>query len=542
MKTKLFKSVFLVSLIAIILSSCTKDLNRSPFYGLNTDNVYNDPSNYIHVLAKLYAGLSLTGNQGPAGKPDLDPSSVDEGYSQYIRTLFNIEELPTDEAVCNWNDPGIPELHQMAWQSDGYWSKAMYYRIFYQIPLCNEFIRESSDANMSSRGFSDADQTTIREYRAEARFLRALSYYHAIDLFGSVPFVDENDLPGSFYPKQISRVDLFNYVESELLDLQNLLPDPRTNEYGRVDKACAWFLLAKLYLNAEVYTGQQRYTDCITYASKVATAGYSLEPVYANLFRTDNNLSNEIIFPVTFDGLKTTSYGGTTFLVHCAVGGTMNPLDFGIAGGWSGYRATVDSTPDFGFANHLFGVTPQNPKGDTLDSRNMFWTNGQVMQINDISSFTYGYPITKWKNISSTGAPGSDPTGGFVDTDFPMFRLADDYLMYAEAVLRGGTGGDMATALGYVNAIRERAYGNSSHDMNSIDLNFILDERGRELEWEAQRRTDLIRFGEFTSGSYLWPWKGGVKQGEAVGDFRNLYPIPIDDIIANPNLVQNPGY
>lgn len=528
MKNIFFKSFILLSVITITFSSCLKDLDRSPFYGLNTASVYEDPANYIHVLAKLYSGLSTTGNQGPAGKPDLNPTVIDEGFSQYIRVLFNLEELPTDAAVCGWNDPGIPELHQMKWSADNYWVAGMYYRIYFQIPLCNEFIRESADGKMSDRGFSDGDQATIRIYRAEARFLRALSYYHAMDLFGNVPFIDENQAPGAFFPEQKSRADLFTWIESELKAIEPDLMAARTNEYGRADQAGAQFLLAKLYLNAQVYTGTPRYTDCITYCNKVISSGYTLQPKYADLFKADNNLSPEIIFPVTFDGVNTQTWGGTTFLVHCPVGGTMVPADFGIAGGWSGYRATSAYVNQF---------------TDTLDGRNMFYKSGQNLNITSISTFTDGYPIAKWKNVTSTGQAGSDPGKTQVDTDFPMFRLADAYLMYAEAVIRGG-GGDMGTATGYVNALRERAYGNASGDVTSGDLtpDFILSERAKELEWECQRRTDLIRFGKFTGGSYIWPWKGGVEAGTSVSDNLNLYPIPSSDIIANPHLVQNPGY
>jgi starch-binding outer membrane protein, SusD/RagB family len=533
MKTTFFKSLILFGIITASLTSCLKDLNRSPFYGLNTATVYNDPANYIHVLAKLYGGLALTGNQGPSGKPDI--SGLDEGFAQYTRMYFNLQELPTDEAVCGWNDPGLPDLHEMSWTSNNTWTTQFYYRIYYQIPICNEFIRESADSKMTDRGFSAEDQATIREYRAEARFLRALSYYHAIDLYGNVPFIDENSLPGSALPKQISRADLFSFVESELLDIEGSLPDARTNDYGRADKACADFLLARLYLNAEVYSGQPKYAECITYCNKILANGYTLEPKYTNLFLADNNFSNEIIFPITFDGLKTQTWGGTTFLVHAPVGGSMKPGDFGIASGWGGYRTT----------SAFVALFP-----DTLDSRNLLFTDGQNLSVNDTvngeirlsQTFTDGYGIAKWKNVTSAGVAGSDPTGTQVDTDIPLFRLADVYLMYAEATLRGGSGGDMGTAVSYVNLVRERAYGEGSHDVASIDFPFILSERGREFQWEAQRRTDLIRFKEFTTATYLWPWKGNVENGTAVSDNLNLYPIPISDLIANPNLVQNPGY
>lgn len=524
MKTTFVKSTILLSIIVFSFSSCLKDLDRTPFYGLNTESVYSDADNYIEVLAKLYAGFSTTGNQGPAGKPDI--GGIDEGFSNYVRVYWNLQELPTDEAVCAWNDPGIPELHEMSWSSDNSWIKGMYYRFYFQIPLCNEFIRETSDDKLNSRGFSADDVNRIKTYRYEARFLRALTYYHAMDLFANVPFVTEADATGSFFPQQISRGDLFNYIESELKDIENLLPDPGQSEYAHANKAAAWTLLAKMYLNAEVYTGQARYNDCITYCNKVIGAGYTLSPKYTDLFLADNNTSPEIIFPITSDGKYTQSYGVTTFLVHAPVGGTMKPLEFGISGGWGGYRTTSAFVSQF---------------PDTLDGRNLFYTDGQSLEINDIKVFTDGYAIAKWRNVTSTGVIGSDPTGTFVDTDYPMFRLADVYLMYAEAVVRGGSG-DAGTALNLVNQLRQRAYGNSDHNLSSLDIDVIFNERSREMYWEGTRRTDLIRFGKFSGGAYIWPWKGNVPEGQSVPSYLDLFPLPAADIVANPNLKQNEGY
>jgi hypothetical protein len=523
MKSRFIWGFTLLTSVSLFFSSCFKDLDLVPAYGLNTEVVYSDPENYIHVLAKLYAGLAVSGNQGPAGDPDI--SGIDEGFSAYIRVLWNLQELPTDEAICGWNDPGIPELNAATWNSTSSFVQAMYYRIFYQIPLCNEFIRFCSDDWMTEKGFSTADQDIIRTYKAEARFLRALSYYHAMDLFGNVPFVTEEDLPGAGFPEQINRADLFDYIEDELLAIEAEMVDANAHEYARADKAAVWTLLAKMYLNAEVYRGTDRYADCATYCQKIIDAGYTLEPNYEHLFYADNNGSNEVIFPVTFDGLQTQTYGGTTFLVHASIGGSMPAADFGVANGWAGLR----SKPN------LVNAFP-----DTDDGRYLFYTDGQTLTIDNVQEFTNGYGVTKWKNITQDGIAGSDPVGQFVDIDFPMFRLADVYLMYAEAALRGG--GDVGAGLGYFNALRERAYGDAAHNEASIDLDDILNERARELYWEGYRRTDLIRFGKFTSGDYLWPWKGNVAEGTGVSDNFNLYPLPFADIVANQNLVQNPGY
>jgi hypothetical protein len=288
-----------------------------------------------------------------------------------------------------------------------------------------------------------------------------------------------------------------------------------------------WTLLAKLYLNAEVYIGAPKYTECITYCKKVIEVGYTLVPVYQDLFLADNANLSEVIFSVNFDGTNTRTWGGTTFIISAAVGGSMNPPDFGIKGGWGGTRTTSAFVDIFG-------------ENNTSDTRAMFYTDGQNKEINDVGSFTDGYAITKWKNVTKTGSPGSH--NEYCDTDFPMFRLADVYLMYAEAVLRDGTGGDLGTAIGYVNELRQRAYGDNSGDVSAIDLDLILDERARELYWECHRRTDLIRYGRFTGGEYLWPWKGEAKDGTSTDSKYNLFPIPAADLTANPNLVQNPGY
>ncbi len=528
---KPIKKIITAGGLILALAACTKDLDRVPTYDVTSVSVYADSANYKPVLAKIYAVLAVTGQQGPAGRPDI--VGIDEGLSSYLRQYWMMQELTTDESVISWNDGTVQDLHNMTWTSSNEYVTAMYNRIYYMITQCNEYIRQTSDATLASRGFSAATQASIRSYRAEARFLRALAYLHAIDLYGgNVPFVTEADLPGAFLPQQTTRQDLFTYVESELKAIDPDLAAPRGAGYGRADKATAWTLLARLYLNAQVYTGTPRWTDAATYAAKVIQSGaYSLEPNYQNLFLADNNNSKEIILGVAFDGLRTQTYGGTTFLVHGAIGGNMNPGEFGVNSAWNGMRTTSAFVSQF-----------SDPSGKT-DRRALFYTNGQTLEINTIlNQFTEGYAITKYKNVTSAGQKGSDPAGNFVDTDFPLLRLADVYLMYAEAVVRGGTGGDLQTALGYVNQLRQRAYGNTSGNLASLNLDTILSERARELYWEGYRRTDLIRFNRFTEPTYLWAFKGGVQQGRGVESFRNVFPIPATDIVANPNLKQNPGY
>ena len=518
------RTIFTATLGLLLFAvSCEKDLEREPITDVTSASVYKDFANYPSALGKVYAGLALGGQSGGDGNADV--SGIDGGFSNYLRQMYTMQVITTDEAVIGWNDGNLPAMHKMTWNSSNEFIGAIYYRIYNVIAISNEFIKNTSDGSLAANGITGANATEAKYMRAEARFLRAQSYYHALDLFGNVPFVDENT-PAGELPKRITRAELFKWVESELLAVANDLKDPKTNEYGRADKAAAWTLLARLYLNAKVYTGTERNNDVVTYANKVISSGYSLKSKYSDLFLADNNLNNpEVILSINYDGIKSQTYGGTTFLVHAAVGGSMAPADFGIGGGWGGLRVTKTFVNKFTDAN---------------DKRGNFYTQGQSLEINDLGDFKNGYAFIKYKNMTSAGVKGSDASGTFVDADIPLYRLADVYLMYAEATLRGGNG-SLSTALGYINALKTRA-GAATISSSDLTLNFILDERSRELSWEFTRRTDLIRFGLFTSSTYLWPWKGGVKDGKGVEDFRNLFPIPANDIVANRNLVQNPGY
>lgn len=528
MKTyKFLVASFIV--MSILMTSCLNDLDPKSLGPrvVTSANVYKTKADYKNGLAKLYASFAVSGQQGPAG--DSDISGIDEGFGTYLRAYWNCQELPTDEAVISWNDQTIKDFHWHTWTPNDVFISAMYSRIMYTVAICNEFVRASS-------GSDDAD---IRKFHAEARFLRALAYYHALDLFGNPPFVTEADKPGSYFPAQIKRADLFNYIESELIAIENELGDPKF-EYARADKGALWMLQAKLYLNAEVYVNQPKYTEAITALNKIFASGaYSLssnadpDKAYRHNFVADNHTSPEIIFPFTYDGQRTQTFGGMVYLIHGPISADMDPLGrFGVQNPWSGIRTTsaiVDLFDDI--------------SGDT-DHRALFFTNGHSKEINDIGVFTDGYSTTKFRNRKLDGSLPDIPHPDFVDTDYPMFRLADAYLMYAEAVLRGGTGGSLSQALEYVNDIRERAYGDDSGniDTSELTLSFILDERARELYWEGHRRTDLIRYGLFTGDDYLWPWKGNVKEGTGTESYRDLFPIPSADLVANPTLKQNTGY
>ena len=539
MKKIKFTKYLLAAALAFSISSCHDDLDLMPNDpDMFTENdVFADATQAKYALAKVYATLAITGQTGPAGNGDIQ--GVDEGASQFSRSLFTLNVISTDESIVGWGDPGLPNIHAMSWGSNNSFIEGMYYRLATTVSFANSFIKNAE--NLA------AANPEVKKYIAEARFIRAYAYYNLMDLYANVPLVKEisNDLPA-----QSNREEIFAFVESELIQIQDELAEAKSNEYGRVDKVAAYALLSRLYLNAETWINQAKYTESIAYSNLAIQSGYSINlndangngTAYDELFLADNDTNgaqNEFIFALNFDGNNSKTYGGSTFLVKASIGGTMQPANSGVNGGWGGPRSTKALV-------EKFQASQNDADGNPIawsDKRAMFYTNGQTFEIANVSTFSEGYAVTKFSNKKSNGLNGNDATGEFVDTDVPMIRLAEIYLNYAEAVLRGGSGGDRATALSYINTLRTRGYGNTTGNISISDLtlDFILDERSRELYWEGTRRTDLIRFNKFVSG-YDWPFKGNVQNGTSVSDIRKLYPIPVNIIAINPNLTQNPGY
>lgn len=524
------KKAIMLLLVAVIGYSCTDDLDVVPRDDddFTAEKFYENPQAYRMFLAKLYLGLAKAGNgEGDGGE---DIGGIRNDFSPYLRAFYTLQQLPTDESVIAWQDGNLPSMNTHTWTSNNEFIYVMYSRTFYQMSLANEFLRQSTPDKVGSRNVAPEIVSDMASYRAEARFLRALSLWHAMDLFGRVPIVTEEDPVGFFYPQQRDKQEVFDFIESELLAIDADLKPSQGNEYGRVDRVAAKMLLAKLYMNAEIYIGQNKYQQALTALQEVLNSSYQIAQVpYSYLFMADNDTNgaqNEFIFPVRFDGQYTTS-GGTNYLVHAAILSTMNASDFGVEGGWKGLRTRRE------FVQKFADVTGAS------DNRAMFHTEGQTIDIQNIAQEAQGYGITKWTNKKSNGENGSNPSGVFVDTDFPMFRLADAYLMYAELAVRGY--GSMGDAANYVNTLRLRANA-PTVGQGALTLDFILDERGRELYWECHRRTDLIRFGKFTGGSYPWQWKGNSMNGAPIADHLKLFPIPDRAISANPTLIQNTGY
>lgn len=539
---KIYKLKYLLSAVAFgatvgMTTSCVNDLNTIP---LDSDELVSEVvfgseiEAYEYSLAKIYAGLVIGGNAG--GDSDQDVVGIDGGsQASFLRVLWNMQELASDIAHCCWNDPGIPDFNHLSWAASSPWIKGSYYRLFYQINLSNAFLRETTDDKLASRGCSEQVKGQIKTFRAEARFLRALMYMYALDLYRNVPFVDENSPIGVVRPKQIMKEDLFAYIESEMLACESDLLDPQigfNDNYGHANKAAMWAALSRLYLNAETYVGVNKYTDCVTYSMKVIKAGYELEEVYGDVFKADNHNSKEMIFPLRYEGDDTMTWGGMTALL--CWGASEFQAETNAKGGWQGVRAK----------SSLYKIFEKEDDSDSDMRKKMLRVEAtsNIEITNEADFANNGIPVTKFYNVNKDG---SMPPSSEVWIDYPLFRLGEVYLNLAEAVLRGGQGISKTEALTYMNNLRKRAYSDktlASVSESDFTLNFILDERARELFYEAQRRTDLIRFNKYTSGDYLWPWKGGVAEGRAVGDFYQVFPLPSDDIGSNENLVQNEGY
>ncbi len=515
-------------LLSMGLGSCVNDLDVTPI-----DPSTNMTPDYDGLFAKCYANMAVAGNGGANGDCDVD--GLDGGTTGFIRQLWNANELTTDEAMCCWGDEGIPAFNYNQWGASHPMLRGYYNRLYIGVTFCNFYLTEAADY--------DATMT------AEIRFLRALYYYYLMDGWGNIPFLTA--LSSEAAP-QASRKEVYDFIEKELLECEADMTAPLANTYGRADKAAAWMLLCRLYLNAEVYTGTAQWAKAAEYAKKVMDSGYKLHTTgegkwtaYQMLFmgnNGENGAQKEAILPLLQDGKLTTSWGTTLFLMASTFQKDMNLNGSGTNNTtemWAGNRCRPDLIKKF-FPNG--GI----PNGDTWemiaaagDDRALFWGKDRELDIADVTVFENGFSCSKFNNYYSNGGTPKDPQ--FPDTDFFLMRAAEAYLSYAEATARQNNGTTTAEGASAINAIRSRA--NNKDTKSSYTLNEILDEWGREFYFEGRRRTDLIRFGKFGGSSdYKWQWKGGTMDGTNFSANLNVFAIPDTDMNANKNLVQNPGY
>jgi hypothetical protein len=536
-RNKIFTVIILTM---FMITSCVNDLDVVP-KDPNTilaGNLGDKPEYMEQVLGKIYASFIIAG-QGANGGADI--SASDENFFTTMRALWNLQEITTDEAMCAWGDVGIADLNTQTWSPSNPFLTALYQRLGLSITYANDFIGMTKGS----------DDPTIQRYNAEARFLRALAYYWFMDLFGNPPFTTEEDGVGKFFPRQIQRAELFDYIESELKEIETILGEPGSG-YPQADRGAAWMLLSRMYLNAEVYTGTARWADCKTYTDKVINSGqYTLATDYRQNFSADNDYPRnpEMIFAWEQDGINVQGYVGTTFIIEsCSDATYIRAEDYhGLTDNtnWNGNRARVQFMNILVDTLATYGgnrIPASDPEFKQAKDGRVFMKQKKSIDIpTPGSSGDYGIGVYKFTARNHDGSQANNYNVSYASTDFPIFRLADAYLMRAEANFRMG---GISEAVADINVIRERAYGNTDGNITAGELTeqFILDERGREFYYEAQRRTDLVRFGQFTNGNYHWQWKGGSFNGAPTSSHLNLFPIPGDEVSANSNIKQNQGY
>lgn len=562
MKKTMIKTV-LAGILALGMVSCADDLNISSI-DPQTDPSY-DP---MQLLAKQYACLSVTGQSGPAGQGDI---SGDEGESGFYRTLFNLQELCTDEVAWAWqNDEGIPELTNIQWNASSARIKWCYQRLAFNVMLFNQYLTEQD-------GVADP------AYIAEVRFLRALHYYYFLDLFHKAPFKTVFSI--GVYPEEKGGKDLYDWIDQELTEVEPLMAEVgaynNTSDYGRADRGAAYMLHARLALNSQVYTDGQvndlqkaiDYCDAITESgaydlSRQEKNGFS---GYAQLFMGDNDQNaqamKETIFPIRCDGLRTQSYSNSTYIIASMFTDGMPYLNGNAK--WQcmfSRRSLVDkffgdpenqvpmateaevaqlpsgaTEADVIALDGQLGVSTEDMLTAARDDRAMFYAGvgGGLRQLTpekQITGFTNGLSIVKWTNYRTNGTVGNNEN--YYDTDIPLFRYAEVLLTRAEANFRLG---HPELAVPDINELRGRAHA-STVSTEDITEDFLIDEWSREFFVEGRRRSDLVRFGRFSGSRYIWPFKGGVPTGTGVQSFYDIYPIPSDELASNKNMSQNPGY
>lgn len=532
--------IFGILITAMVYTSCVSDLDVKPTdpNRILAGNLGDDPAYMEQTLAKLYASFIISGQ----GDGDADITSSNDGFFITMRALWNLQTITTDEGINAWGDVGISDLNTQSWSAQNPFLTAVYQRLSLCVTYANDFLNVTA---------GNTDPAVVK-YRAEARFLRAFAYYWLMDLFANPPFTTEEDGVGKYFPEQIQRADLFDFIVDELKAIETDLGEPGSS-YPQADKGTCWMLLAKTYLNAEVYTGTAHWEDCKTYCDKViASNAYSLATDYRQNFSANNDRqhgNNEMIFAFAEDGINTQGNGGTTFIIQSSSDGTYIDAatlhDLPSNPNWNGNRARKDFMNILVDTIATYGNVPV-PTTDRLfdlapDGRIYLSQKRSIDIPSPSSSGDFGIGVYKFTARNNDGSRADNYSPTFASTDFPVFRLADAYLMRAEALFNTNNAGAAVTD---INLVRERAYGDNSGNITvgDLDADFILDERAREFYYEGHRRTDLVRFGKFTGGDYLWQWKGGTHDGTSTSSHMDIFPIPGDEISANPNIKQNTGY
>lgn len=548
--------VLLIACIATLgFTSCVQDLNTQPI----DPNVYQK-FDQDRIYYKIYAGLGTSGQIGPNGNCDIVAN--DEGYSVFYRLMFVHNEFPTDEGWWIWNDAGVTDLNEMTWNATNDFTKLLYNRLTFNVTTCNHFL--DNTANLG-------DEKTLRQ-RAEVTFMRCLNYYYLLDFFGIPPFtmtvssanprqfIDLSNDKTNAAKKIQCRAALFRWVLDELLAAENYLEEE--TEVYRVNRNAARLLLARLYLNAHVYDPEHQYVteanaldSAALYAKKVMDNGkYKLTDHYAEMFMGDNDHNNgacEVIFAIPQDGDYIQSWGASSCLVCMTRAQGM--MDWGSDDKWECFRSSPELVNTFlkptGKTAGSIAADEFAMPGLLADDRAMLCNEAKAVATAPDSvtwkatntggaaygtgNFNKGWAICKWTGCYSTGEPRGKHKN-FVDTDVPLFRVAEAYMTYAEALYRQGKVDD---AMNVITDLRAKRHADPL--TGTLTDEILLDEWLREFFCEGRRRIDLIRFGQFCGENSTKEWEGHTKgkSGKYI-----VYPIPSTDLVANPNLAQNEGY
>ncbi len=448
-------------------------------------------------------------------KASLTASTEENTGFDLTRMLIYLNDVTSDEAYIWWNDAGLPELRQGTVTIS---NPCIYYAwkvIFSGIGACNAYL----DAATNS------DATTQRR-RAEARMLRALYYSYAIDLWGDVPLRKTSNVDAQ--EKRTSRSEVFSFIVDELTEVGNLLPEASDDtSYGSLTAGAAQLLLARLYLNSEVYTGTARWAEAKTAAEAVMGNNYyKFASSYEHLFMGDNDTNGaqrETVLPVVIDG-GNNQWGNTTFLVAASYGYDMP--DNGLTQKWEGLvlRKQMGDFFNLDYSQSLY--TKAESQQASGDERCLILSNNYQP---DMTEFYSALKCLKYTNLRSDG---TSPTHTeHADTDFPLLRLAEAYLIWAEADARQNGGTCTQQGKDYFNELRKRA---KAAEPSAVKLSDICDEWAREFYLEGQRRPQLVRFGRY--GGTIYQWEG---KGQPV---RDLMPIPSAVLAEHAQYSQNAGY
>jgi hypothetical protein len=486
---------------------------------MNAADVFQQDSIYERVYQNLLTGATNVKKPGY----DCDIVNMDCSTTNFVRQLFNFEELTSDEAYCHWSDYGVADANNNKVDPYNPYLYGLWLRIYKGIDLCNYFLEQTA---------SLTDATTLTQ-RGSVRVMRALYYSYALDLFGNPPLMTSTTEKG----KQVGRTELFNYIIGELKDAEPAVPDAQAFTsadagYGHVTKGVAWMLLARLYLNAEVYTGTPHWEEAAAYAKKIIdSSAYQLSLTtvngwsgYQQLFMGDNGESaaaKEMILPIYTDGAGANSWGALFYLA--AMSNDMECIHpdgltrgVGTSQTWAGISSRKPLIARFFPSGNVPDTYAYLMPAKAGDDRAIITGNHTVVNCDyKMDYFGQSPYLTKYVNFHSDSSAVHGTT--FADTDLPLMRYAEALMTYAEAEFRLG---NTTTALLYINMVRSRAH---ATNMTKLTLSDINDEWSREFYYEARQRTDMIRFNTFSGKN-----------------FRKLFPIPFEVIYYQSDLVQNP--